>query len=141
MLFRSPALQDLYGGRLEVMFYPSSGQLLGYVKEGKLRVIAAVAKKRLANLPDVPTFEESGIGNFDVAGWVAMFAPGQTPREVVARLNRDLIKVLGMPEVVKTYEQLSMVPAHSTPEELGARVSREIGMWGPLVKKLNITLE
>ena len=136
-----PALQDLYGGRLEVMFYPPSGQLLGYVKEGKLRVIGAVSKKRLPNLPNVPTFEESGVTNFDVAGWVAMFAPANTPRDVVARLNRELLKVLGMPDVVKTYEQLSMVPAPSAPEELGARVSREISMWGPLVKKLNIALE
>jgi tripartite-type tricarboxylate transporter receptor subunit TctC len=137
----SPALQDLYGGRLEVMFYPPSSQLTGYVKEGKLRVIGAVSRKRLPNLPDVPTFEESGITNFDVAGWVVMFAPGQTPREVVSRLNRDLVRVLGMPEVAKTYEQLSMVPSQSAPEELGARVSREIAMWGPLVKKLNIQLE
>ena len=64
-----------------------------------------------------------------------------TPRETVTRLNRDLIRVPGMPEVMKTYEQLSMVPAQSAPEELGARVSREIAMWGPLVKKLNIALE
>jgi tripartite-type tricarboxylate transporter receptor subunit TctC len=136
-----PALQDLYGGRLEVMFYPPSGQLLNMVREGKLRVIGAVAKKRLPVLPDVPTFEESGIANFDVAGWVAMFSPANTPREIVSRLNRDLVKVLGMPEVMKTYEQLSMVPAQSAPEELGSRVSREIAMWGPLVKKLNIQLE
>ncbi len=136
-----PALQDLYGGRLEVMFYPASGQLLGYVKEGKLRVIGAVSRKRLPNLPNVPTFEESGITNFDVTGWVAMFAPANTPRDIVVRLNRELVKVLAMPEVMKTYEQLSMVPAPSAPEELGARVSREITMWGPLVKKLNIALE
>jgi len=136
-----PALQDLYGGRLEVMFYPPSGQLLNQVREGKLRVIGAVSKKRLPILPDVPTFEESGVTNFDVAGWVGMFAPANTPREIVARLNRDLVRVLGMPEVMKTYEQLSMVPAQSAPEELGARVSREIAMWGPLVKKLNIVLE
>ena len=136
-----PALQDLYGGRLEVMFYPPSGQLINMVREGKLRVVGAVSKKRLPVLPDVPTFEESGIANFDVAGWVAMFAPAHTPREIVARLNRDLVKVLAMPEVMKTYEQLSMVPAQSAPEELGARVSREIAMWGPLVKKLNIALE
>ena len=136
-----PALQDLYGGRLEVMFYPTSGQLLGYVKEGKLRVIGAVSKKRLPHLPNVPTFEESGITNFDVTGWVALFAPAGTPRDIVLRLNRELVKVLGTPEVMKTYEQLSMVPAPSAPEELGARVSREITMWGPLVKKLNIALE
>jgi tripartite-type tricarboxylate transporter receptor subunit TctC len=136
-----PALQDLYGGRLEVMFYTPSGQLLAQVREGKLRVIGAVSKKRLPILPDVPTFEESGVTNFEVTGWVGMFAPANAPREIVARLNRDLVRVLGMPEVMKTYEQLSMVPAQSAPEELGTRVSREIAMWGPLVKKLNIVLE
>ena len=136
-----PALQDLYGGRLEVMFYPASSQLLGYVKEGKLRVIGTVSKKRLPHLPDVPTFEESGVANFDVTGWVAMFAPASTPREIVARLNRELNRVLGMPDVARTYEQLSMTPSQSSPEELGARVGREITMWGPLVKKLNIQLE
>ncbi|MFH1044234.1 MAG: tripartite tricarboxylate transporter substrate binding protein [Pseudomonadota bacterium] len=137
----APANQDLIAGRIQVMFSPPNAQMLSYVRDGRLRALASVSRKRLPALPEVPTFDEAGIRNLDVAGWSAMFSPAGTPKDVVARLNRELVRVLNLPELAKAYDALSMLPASSTPEQLAEKVSREIAMWGPVVKTLGIQLE
>jgi len=137
----SPAIQDLLAGRIQLMFYPPTGPMISHIKDGRLRAIATASEKRLAALPDVPTFEEAGVREFDVAGWAALSAPAGTPREIVSRLNREAVKAVMSPEAVKIYEKMGFVQATSTPEELAGRIDREIAMWGALIRTLGIKAE
>ncbi len=137
----SLVIPDLIAGRLEAIFYPATEQLLSQVRTGKLRALAVASKQRVPVLPDTPTFDEAGVSNFDAAGWIAVVAPVGTPRDIVLRLNAGIAKSVATPEVAKIYAQESMQPATGTPEELAARIRREIAAFAPLVKSLGITLE
>ncbi|MFM9966799.1 MAG: Bug family tripartite tricarboxylate transporter substrate binding protein [Burkholderiales bacterium] len=139
----APALQDFFTGRVQVMFYPASSQILGQIKEGKLRALASATDRRIPALPEVPTFDEAGVPGIgrDVMGWVAMFAPAGAPTEIVARLNRDLAAAATQPEVTKTHAGLSALPASGSAEQLAERIGRELALWGPVVKTLGIALE
>jgi tripartite-type tricarboxylate transporter receptor subunit TctC len=89
----SPALADLLGGQVKIMFdnVPSA---LPHVKAGKLKPLAVTSAKRTAVLPDVPTVSESGLPGFEVTSWFAIFAPAKTPKDIVAKLNGEVVKVL-----------------------------------------------
>ena len=132
----SPGLKDLFVGRIQIMFYPPSAQIISQIKAGELRPIASASRRRLPELPDVPTFEEAGVANFSVATWTGLLAPAGTPRDVVARLNAELVKAAETPAAKKGYEAISMVPNTSTPEEFAQLIRRDIAMWGPLIKSL-----
>lgn len=138
---QAPVIQDVIAGRLQAMFYPSTEQMTSQVRAGKLRVLAAVSGKRLPNLPETPTFEESGIRDFEAAGWIAVVAPAGTPRDIIMRLNREIVKVVASPDLSKLYGQLSMLPTTGTPEQLGQKIRKEIADYTPLIKTLGITLE
>jgi tripartite-type tricarboxylate transporter receptor subunit TctC len=139
----APALQDFFVGRVQVMFYPAAGPILQQIKEGKLRALASATDRRIPTLPDTPTFEEAGVTGIgrDVMGWVAMFTPTGAPREVVTRLNRDLSLAIAQPELAKTYAGLSALQTGGTPEQLAERITRELALWGPLIRNLKIELE
>jgi tripartite-type tricarboxylate transporter receptor subunit TctC len=137
----APGLKDLFAGRIQVMFYPPSGQILSQMRAGVIRPLAAASHRRLPDLPDVPTFQEAGIEAYSVATWVGLFAPAGTPKEVVARLNRELNRASSSPEAQKGYEAISMLPNTSTPEELVQRISRDTPLWGTVIKSLGIKPE
>ena len=137
----APGLKDLFAGRIQVMFYPPSGQILSQIRAGVIRPLAAASHRRLPALPDVPTFQEEGIDSYNVATWVGLFAPAGTPKDVVARLNRELNRASSSPEAQKGYEAISMLPNTSTPEELVQRISRDTPMWGAVIKSLGIKPE
>ena len=111
------------------------------MKDGRLRVLATAAERRFPTLPEVPTFEEAGVRDFDVAGWAALSAPAGTPREIVSRLNQEAVKAVMSPEAAKIYEKMGFVQATSTPDELTRRIEREIRMWGSVIKALGIKPE
>jgi tripartite-type tricarboxylate transporter receptor subunit TctC len=136
----NPAVQDLVAGRLDVMFN-SPVDSLSQVKAGKLRALASATRQRLPSLLDVPTFEEAGMPDFEITSWMAVMAPAGTPKDIVARLNRDIVRAVASPEVSKFYTNLNMLPATSTPEEFAQLIRKESEMWGPLIKSLGIALE
>jgi tripartite-type tricarboxylate transporter receptor subunit TctC len=134
-------IQDIIGGRLHAMVYPATSQMVGLLKEGRLRAIAAATPKRLAALPDTPTFGESGLDNFDVSGWFGVAVPAATPRDIVLRLNHEIGRVIASPEMSATYAKLSMLPGGGTPEQLVQRVRIDLAQWAPVIKALNLSQE
>jgi tripartite-type tricarboxylate transporter receptor subunit TctC len=92
----------------------------------------------MSSIPEVPTFEEAGVPNFDVAGWLAAIAPAATPRAVVERLQREIAKAVATPQVANVYVQSSIVAAATSPEELARTIRRDQDIWGPVIRRLGI---
>ena len=133
-------LQDLIAGRIQVMLYSPTDQVMAQVKAGKLRALALASETRLRTVPDMPTFAEAGLP-LDLAIWMSMSAPAGTPRDIVARLNKEVVRAVGLPELAKVYDSNSLVPTTSTPEQVGQMIEKEIEIWTPIIKSLGIKPE
>jgi tripartite-type tricarboxylate transporter receptor subunit TctC len=94
-----------------------------------VRALAVTTDKRSATAPNLPTVAESGYANFDVSSWQGIVVPAGTPKAVIQRLNRDLVKVLSTPEMKDRFAQYSAVTAASTPEQFSAYIKEEIIRW------------
>ena len=114
---------------------------LPYVTTGKLKALAVLAPKRIAQLPNVPTAAEAGVEGVEVFPWVGLCAPRATPANIVARLSSDVREVVTSPEISKKFSDLGMEPFATTPEQFGTFVKQEIARWHPLIKELNIKLD
>ena len=134
------ATQDLAAGRLDVMFN-SPVDSLSLVKAGRLRALATATRQRLPSLPEVPTFEEAGMPDFEITSWMGVMMPAGTPKEIVARVNREIVRAVNSPELSKFYGNLNMLPATTTPEEFGELIRKETDTWGPLIKSLGIVAD
>jgi len=135
-----PVVQDLIAGRLHAMFYIPSEQVLSQVRAGRIRALATATDTRLRVLPDTQTFQEAGVADFAAAGWIGLVGPAGMPRDIVMRLNREVVKILTLPDVGKVYAQLSLLPAGGTPEELAKKIHDDLVAWDPVVKSLGISL-
>ena len=132
-----PAMQGMLGGQVMSIFATpvSAG---GQIKAGKIRAIATTGPKRAALLPDVPTVAESGYPGYEAMNWYAYVAPAKTPKEIVERLNRELVKALNNAEVAALLHQQGLEPSPSSPAELGRYIEREYQTWGRVVKRAGI---
>lgn len=135
-----PAVTDLLGGQVGVMFLPIH-VALPHVKAGKLVALAIGSNKRHALLPDVPTLEQARAGNVNVDMWYGIFAPAGTPPEMVARLNQDIREILAAPDVRTAFETQGMDPATNTPDEFRKLVEQDAERWARLIKVQGITAE
>jgi tripartite-type tricarboxylate transporter receptor subunit TctC len=133
----APALQDLLGGHIDLMF-ETSPTAVPYVKSGKLKALAVTSDRRLSTLPDVPTVAEAGIPNFKAVYWMGLLAPGGTPAPIVQRLNAATQKVLSRPEVQKQLIDLSLTPVGGSSAEFASFIQAESAFYAKLVKDLNI---
>jgi tripartite-type tricarboxylate transporter receptor subunit TctC len=129
---RQFAIPDLVGGSIQLMFdnMPSA---LPMAKEGKIRAVAQTGSKRSAAAPDVPTVAET-VPGFEATSWFAVFAPAGTPRDVVMKLNAEIVRVFKLPDVVDKLKALGLEPWVTTPEELAAYQQKEIAKWAKVVK-------
>jgi tripartite-type tricarboxylate transporter receptor subunit TctC len=134
------ALTDLLGGRIDYMFLPVH-VALPYIQAGKLKAIATGSTARLPQLPNVPTLAEAGVTSDTIDMWYGVLAPKGTPGDIVARLNREIAKILKQPETAKAFESQGMIPATSTPTEFGALIAKDAQRWADVVKKGNITAD
>jgi tripartite-type tricarboxylate transporter receptor subunit TctC len=132
-----PAMTDLLGGQILASF-ASAPSALPHIKSGKIRALATTGPARALSLPDVPTVAESGYPGYDATNWYAFVAPGRTPRDVVERLNRDLVKALNTPEVSEQLLNNGMEPEPSTPEALAQHIDSQLMLWGRVVKEAGI---
>jgi tripartite-type tricarboxylate transporter receptor subunit TctC len=132
-----PALSDLIGGQVQVMFANVPGTLQ-HVKAGKLRVLAATGDRRASALPEVPTIAESGLPGFQAATWFGILAPAGTPREIVAKLNAEIAKALAAPELVEHLRNEGADVVGGSPEQFRAFLKSEVERWGPVVKAAGI---
>lgn len=128
-----PALTDLMGGRVQMMF-ETSVATLPFVKQGKLRALAVSSPERIAAAPDLPTIAELGYPGFSGVPWIAIMAPARTPAPVIAKLNAEINKALNGNDVRATFAAQGVEPLVKTPEELGAFVKNEIAKWTKAVK-------
>src|SRR6266581_2656817 len=132
-----PAMQGFLGGQ-RVKFFATPVSSISQIKAGKARPIATTGSKRAALLPNVPTVAESGYPGYEALNWYAYLGPARLPKELVDRLNRELVKALGAPEVIGLLEKQGVEPQPGTPEELGRYIAREYQTWGKVVKEAGI---
>jgi len=133
------ALTDLVGGHVDAMF-PTVSSAVPLLKSGRLRAIAVTSEKRAAVVPGAPTMSESYPG-FVAESWVGMLAPAKTPPEIIARLNAESVKVLGLPDVKARFAELALETVGSTPAQFGEWIRAEIDRWGKVIRQQKITLE
>ena len=135
-----PAVTDLLGGTIDVMFLPIH-VALQHVKAGNLNALAISSDKPSALLPGVPPLRELGMGDLDVEMWYGILAPKGTPKEFVARLNAELTSILALPEVGTAFQTQGMVPTHSTPEAFRALMAKDAQRWAEVIRTQHITAE
>ena len=135
----APALTDLIGGQVQLMF-DSMPSAMPHVKAGKLRPLAVTTLTRSTAVPDLPTVAEAGVAEaglagFDISTWYGLWAPKNTPREIVERLATETAKILKLPEVRERYAALGAEPVGSTPDEFAAYCRSELVKWAKVVKQ------
>ena len=134
------ALTDVLGGNIPLV-YTAIASAIPHVKSGKLLPIAVSSSKRASSMPDVATFIENGVTDFEASSWVGLLAPAKTPRAIVARLNTELTAVLNDPEVKERLNGMGITAAPGTAESFGAELSRDLAKYGPVVKAAGIKAE
>jgi tripartite-type tricarboxylate transporter receptor subunit TctC len=134
----APAVQDMLGGSGHVMFANIS-DVLSQVKAGKLNAIAVTTPKRSAIVPDVPTLAESGFPTFSFSTWQAVVGPAGMPREVVARLNGEIVKAMAQEDMKQRFLSFGTDAATSTPEELGRFLAEEVAKIAAIAKSVGAT--
>lgn len=136
----NPALTDLLAGRLSLAFetMPSA---LTHVKAGKLRALAVNGARRSPAMPDLPTMTEAGVPGYESTAWFGIVAPAATPKEIITKLNTEIVKILRMPDVKERLSTQGTELVGSTPEEFDAHIKREIAKWGKVIKDAGIPIE
>jgi len=126
-------LNALLGGHVKAHF-GLIASTLQHVRNGALRVLAVTTTKRLAALPDVPTIAELGYPGYEISSWQGIFAPAGTPKEIVGKLNAEVVQMLALPEVRQRISREGADPVGSTPAEFTERFRDEVAKWGKVVK-------
>jgi tripartite-type tricarboxylate transporter receptor subunit TctC len=127
----APVLQDLMGGQIQMAFDATALQL---VREGRVRALAVASSKRWPDAPEIPAMSEVGFPDFQFGGWFGLFAPAGTPRPIVERINKEVNRILQMPDVKQRLNEIGLEPLGGTPEQLAEHVTRELAKWPALVK-------
>jgi len=133
----APAINDLLGGQLHLMFANLSA-VIGNVKAGSLRALAVTSAQRAATALEIPTVAEAALPGFDAATWFALVAPAATPREIVRRLNTEVTQLVGQPDTRQRFADLGMTIDIDTPEGVDRYIQSEIGKWSKVVKEAEI---
>ncbi len=135
-----PLSVDLLGGRVHFAI-ATPGTAAPQVKEGKLRVLATLLPNRSPLLPQAPTMAEAGLRGLSITPWGGVFGPANMPKDIVARLSRELDGVLKRPQVREAFQKLAFEPKSSTPEELAAFVKEQLEIWRRVVAEVGIKPE
>ena len=128
-----PALQDLLGGRISMIF-SSMPPALPHVKAGKIKALAVTSTKRSPATPEIPTIAESGVPGYEVINWYGVLAPAGTSKEIVGRLNSEIHRIMTLPEVKERLAVQGAETLTSTPQEFGAFIRKETEKWAKVVK-------
>jgi tripartite-type tricarboxylate transporter receptor subunit TctC len=133
----SPALNDLLGGHVEVMFIsPSFGR--PYAEKGRLRALGLAGPRRIPNMPDVPTFDEAGLTGYDYTCYHGMWFPAGVPAEIVRRFHAETVKALATPSVKKYIAEADYFPVGSSPEEFGEFLRKDIARQEGIAKRIGL---
>lgn len=135
-----PLVTDLLGGQINMSF-DTVTPVLQHIKGGKLRALAVTTAKRSSALPDVPTLEEAGLKGFNIGTWFGVLAPAATPKDIVARLNTEMVKAIQSPEFRKRMEEIGAEPIGNSAEQMALQIKGETEKFGKLVKDAKVTIE
>ena len=135
-----PLVTDLLGGQI-TMSFDTITPVLPHIRAGKLRALAVTTSKRSPALPDVPTLDESGLKGFNLGTWFGVLAPAGTPREIVSRLNTELVKIIHSPEFKKRMDDIGAEPVGNTPEQMAQQIRDDTERFAKLVKDAKVTME
>jgi len=135
-----PLTTDLLGGQVNMSF-DTMTPVLPFIKDGKLRPLAVTTAKRSTTLPNVPTMKEAGIPDLAIGTWFGLLAPSGTPKDVVAKLNAAVVKIIKSPDFKKQMEGIGAEPVGNTPLEMAKQIKDETEKFAALVKAAKITIE
>ncbi len=129
----APAMLALVGGEVQLVF-STAETAVPQVKSGKIRALGVTMAKRTALLPDLPTIAEAGLSGYEANNWYGVLVPAKTPKPIVERLHREIVKILGTPEVKESLFRQGLDASPSTPQEFSAYIRSEIAKWAKVVK-------
>jgi len=129
----APALTDLVGGHVDVVFNGLTSAM-PLIRSGKLRSLAVTSLARAGSLPDMPTLDELGLKGFQAVAWNGLTAPARTPKDLIGRINADVLKVIRSPELVERLKAEGSDPVGNSPAEYGAFLRDEIAKWAKVIK-------
>ena len=135
-----PALTELLGGQVETMVDQLTSSI-GYVRDGRLKLLAVTGRKRSPVLPNVPTLDESGLKGYEASTYIGVAAPSGTPAPVVKRLNDAIRKVMATPDVVDRLRALGTEPGASSPAEFRKMIADELDKWREVARKSNLKFD
>ena len=135
-----PLATDLLGGQI-TMSFDTVTPVLQHIKAGKLRALAVTTAKRSSVLPNVPTLDEAGLKGFDIGTWFGVLAPAATPKEVVAKLNVEMVKVIQSPEFRKRMDEIGAEPIGNSSAQMASQIKGETEKFAKLVKDGKVAIE
>lgn len=134
------AVNSTLGGHTPVAF-TALPPTVSNIKEGKLRGLAVLSEKRVAALPDIPTFAEAGVRDQEAYTLTGIVVPAGTPKEIIDRLHKEIVRIGALPDVRQRLETLGFIPVLNTPDEFGARIKTEMAKWGKVVRDAKLKIE
>ena len=134
------AAMDVAGGQIPVAFQ-GLGTVAALVRSGQVKLLGVTTEKRLPSFPDVPTVSESGLPGFFFNSWFTILTPAGTPKEIVARLNAEVLKALADPQVRQKLEELGFAVRGSSPEELDTLTRAQLAKYARVIKQMGIVIE
>jgi tripartite-type tricarboxylate transporter receptor subunit TctC len=135
-----PLTTDLLGGQV-TMSFDTITPVLQHIKSGKLRALAVTTGKRSTTLPDVPTLDEAGLKGFDIGTWFGVLAPVATPKDIVARLNVEMVKVIQSPDFKKRMEEIGAEPVGNSTAQMAQLIKADTEKFAKLVRDAKVTIE
>ncbi len=136
----APALIDLVGGHIDLIFNGVTSAL-PLIKGGKLRALAVTSLQRSSALPEMPTLDETALKGFEAVAWNGLSAPAHTPRDVIARINADVIRIVSLPELKERLKAEGSDPVGNTPEQYAAFLRAEVAKWAKVIKFAGVKAE
>jgi tripartite-type tricarboxylate transporter receptor subunit TctC len=133
----APVVTDLLAGQIDVMF-DNLPNVIGHVRAGKMKAIAVSTAQRSALAPEVPTVAEAGVPGYELSVWFGVLAPAGTPRDIIVRLNTEIVKILNAPDVKDRFAKQGVEVRTSTPEQFSEFLRAEVSRWAKVVQDANI---
>ena len=133
----APVVSDLIGGQVDVMF-DNMPNVIGHVRAGKMKALAVTTAQRSSLAPEIPTVAEAGLPGYEQTAWFGVLAPAGTPRDIIGRLNGEIIKVLNSAEVKERFGKQGVEVRTSTPEQFSTFLRSEVDRWGKVIREAGI---
>ena len=136
----APVVTDLIAGQVDVMF-DNVPNVIGHVRAGKMKALAVSTAQRSALAPEVPTVAEAGVPGYELAVWFGVLAPAGTPRDIIGRLNAEIVKALNSADIKDRFAKQGVEVKTSTPEQFSEFLKSEVGRWAKVVQDANIKVD